>query len=100
MLERAHRARIDIEIRIKLCERDRQATIFEQGAERRGAQAFAQRTDYTTSDKYVFHCSFCKISSTSPTSSGRSTPIESCGVTHTRIPKPFSNARNCSSFSV
>ena len=42
VLERAHRAGIDVEIRIELLHDDLQAAMLEQRAERRGGQPFAQ----------------------------------------------------------
>ena len=55
VLIRAHRAGIHVEIRIELLQRDLEAAIFEQGAERGGGQAFAERTHHTAGDEYEFH---------------------------------------------
>src|SRR6185312_4014878 len=43
MLERAHRARVDVEIRIELLERNRQPAAFQKAADRRRRDAFAER---------------------------------------------------------
>ncbi len=67
----AHRARIDIEIRVELLQRDFQAAIFEQRAQGRRRQAFAQRTHHTARYKNIFHD---KSFSTRATSAGTSTP--------------------------
>ena len=42
MLEGRHRARIDIDIRVELNQRDPQPACFEQRSNRRGRQTFAQ----------------------------------------------------------
>jgi len=42
VLERRHRARIDVDIRIQLDERDVQTARFEQGANRRRGQPLTQ----------------------------------------------------------
>ena len=54
-----HRARIHIEIRIEFLERDLEAAIFEQRAERGGRQTFAERTHHTASYEYEFHFNCC-----------------------------------------
>ena len=43
VLERVHRARIDVDVRVELLHRDPQATQLEQATERRGRQALAER---------------------------------------------------------
>ena len=55
VLIRAHRARIDVQIRIKFLEGDFEAAILEQGAERGGQQPFAERTDHAAGDENIFH---------------------------------------------
>ena len=55
VLERIHRAGIDIEIRIELLENNAQTTRFEQRSKRRGSQSFAKRTNHAASDENVFH---------------------------------------------
>src|SRR5687767_481424 len=77
MLEGAHRAGIDIEVGIEFLERDFEAAHFEQGAERRSREAFAQRTHHTTRHEYIFHALLLRFSrfSTRATSSGTSTPM-------------------------
>src|SRR5437867_4867990 len=101
MLEWAHRSWIDIEIGIKLLHDHPQSTVFEQCPKRRRGEPFAERTDDPSSHKDVFHpILLLKINrSTSVASSGVSTPIELNSDTMTRIFRPFSKARNCSSCS-
>ena len=72
VLIRRHRARINVKIRVKFLQRDLQAAIFEQRAERGRSQTFAERTHHTASYEYKFHFKNC---STRFTSSGRSTPM-------------------------
>ena len=53
VLERAHRARIDVEVRIELLGLDSQATRLEQPAERRGDDALAERGHDAAGDEHV-----------------------------------------------
>jgi hypothetical protein len=53
VLERAHRARIDVQIRVELLGRDGEAARFEEAAERGGHDALPQRGDDTTRDEHV-----------------------------------------------
>ncbi len=46
VLERVHRARIDVQVRIELEERDAQAARFEQRADRRRGEALAERREH------------------------------------------------------
>ena len=55
VLIRVHRAGIHVEIGVELLQRDLEAAVFEQRAERRRRQAFAQRTHHTAGYKNVFH---------------------------------------------
>src|ERR1035437_951270 len=50
-----HRAGINIEIRVELLQRDFQAAIFEQRAERGSGQTFAERTHHAASYEDKFH---------------------------------------------
>ena len=52
VLERAHRARIHVDVRVELDHRDLEAPGFENGAQRRGGNAFSQRGNDATSDEY------------------------------------------------
>ena len=54
VLERRHRAGIDVEIWIKFDERHVQAARFEQRANRRRRQALAQAGNHATSHENVF----------------------------------------------
>ena len=56
VLERAHRARVHVEVGIELLQRDLEAAVFEQRAQRGRRQALAQRTHHAAGDKDVFHC--------------------------------------------
>ena len=53
VLERVHRARIDVEVRVELLHRDAQPARREQVAEARGGQALAERGDDTAGDEDV-----------------------------------------------
>ncbi len=55
VLERAHGARIDVEVGVEFLQRDFEPAIFQQRPQRGGRQAFAQRTDYAARDENVFH---------------------------------------------
>src|ERR1019366_2848320 len=55
VLIRTHRAGIHVEIRVELLQRDLEAAIFEQGAERGRRQALAQRTHHAAGYEYEFH---------------------------------------------
>ena len=54
VLERRHRARIDVEVRIELDQRHVQPARFEQAADRRRRQAFAQTGNHATRYENVF----------------------------------------------
>src|SRR5262249_6856183 len=85
VLERAHRARINVKIRIKLLESNLQAAAFEQTPDARCGDTFPQRRNHATGDKYIFRnypsptvCWIVSInSSTRLASSGVSTPKDS-----------------------
>ena len=53
VLERRHRARIDVEVRIELEHRDAQPALDEQPPERRGGDALAERRDHAAGDEDV-----------------------------------------------
>ena len=53
VLERAHRPRVDVEVRIELLELDAQAARLEQPAERCGDDALPERRHNSTRDEYV-----------------------------------------------
>ena len=53
VLERTHRARIDVDVRVELEKGDLESPRFEQRAKRRGGDTFAERGDNTTGDKDV-----------------------------------------------
>ena len=59
VLKWIHRAGIDIQIRIKFLQRDFEAAVFEQRAQRGGRQAFAQGTHHPAGNKNVFHTIKC-----------------------------------------
>ena len=54
VLEGAHGARIDVDVRIQLEHRDLEAARFEYGGEGGGSDTFAQGGNYTTRDKDKF----------------------------------------------
>ena len=54
VLIRAHRARIDVDVRIELLQADLVAVAFEQGADRRGGQALAERRHHAAGHEDVF----------------------------------------------
>ena len=53
VLERAHRARVDVQVRVELLSRDGESTRLEEAAERGGDDALPQRGDDTTRDEHV-----------------------------------------------
>ena len=54
VLERAHGARVDIDIGIKLLRRDFQPAAFEQAAERSGCNPFAKAGDHAAGHENIF----------------------------------------------
>jgi len=50
----AHRARVDVDIRIELLHPHRKAALFEQHADRRTRESLAQGAYDATSNEYVF----------------------------------------------
>ena len=54
VLERAHGARVDIDIGIKFLRRHFQPAAFEQAAERGGCNAFAKAGDHAAGDENIF----------------------------------------------
>jgi len=54
VLVRAHRAGVDVEVRVHLEHTHLQAPAFQQHAQRRGGDALAQRRDDAAGDEYVF----------------------------------------------
>ena len=58
MLKRRHSSRIDVDIRIQFHQRHSQTAGFQQAADRRRRQAFAQARHHATRYKNIFrHCS-------------------------------------------
>ena len=55
VLEGTHRAGVDVQVRIELCERHFEPAILQQRAERCRRQPFTERTDYAACDENVFH---------------------------------------------
>ena len=55
VLVRAHRAGIDVEVRIEFLEGDLEAAIFKKRAKGCGGQTFAKRTHHAAGYKNVFH---------------------------------------------
>ena len=53
MLERAHRAGIDVDVRVELDDRDAHPAVLQNPSERSGGDAFAERGDDTAGDKHV-----------------------------------------------
>ncbi len=56
MLNRIHRAGIDVQIRIQLLDRNRQPPAFEQSSQRSRCNPFSQPGNHAACDKYVFCC--------------------------------------------
>ena len=54
VLVRAHRARIDVDIRVELLKRDAVAVPFEQAADRGGGETFAERGHHAARHENVF----------------------------------------------
>ena len=55
VLIRAHRARVDVDVRVELLQRDAVAVAFEQRADRGGRQALAERRHDAAGHEDVFH---------------------------------------------
>ena len=53
MLIRAHRARVDVDVRVELLERDLVAVALEQAADRGGGEPLAERRDDAAGDEDV-----------------------------------------------
>ena len=53
VLEGAHGARVDVQVRVELLRRDGEAARFQQATERRGDDPLAQRGDDATRDEHV-----------------------------------------------
>ena len=58
VLIRVHRAGVHVQVGVELLQRDLEAAVFEQRAERGGRQALAQRTHHAAGYKYEFHFNF------------------------------------------
>jgi hypothetical protein len=57
VLVRAHRPRIDVDVRIEFLHPHAQAAFFQEQPDRRGRQPLAQRTHNAAGDEYVLcHC--------------------------------------------
>ena len=54
VLDRVHRARIDVDVGVELLHRDAKTAAFQESTERRSREALAEGTGYTTSDEDVF----------------------------------------------
>ena len=54
VLIRAHRAGIDVDVRVELLQRDRVAVAFEEAADRRRRQSLAERGHHAAGDEDVF----------------------------------------------
>ena len=52
VLERAHGARIDVDVRVELDQADLEAAVLEDGAERRRGDALAQRGNHTAGNEH------------------------------------------------
>ena len=50
----AHRAGVDVDVRVELLHADAQAAVFEQHADRGAGQALAERADHAAGDEDVF----------------------------------------------
>jgi hypothetical protein len=51
----AHRARVDVQVGVELLDAHLEAAAFEQRAEGRGGEAFAERGDDSSGDENIFH---------------------------------------------
>ncbi len=64
VLERVHRARVDVDVRVELLHRDPEATGLEETPERRGGEALAEAGGNATGHEDVLRqdlCSFCSF---------------------------------------
>jgi hypothetical protein len=57
VLERVHRAGVDVDVRIKFLHRDAQTTHLEQATKRRSSETFTESAGYTTCDEHML-CHF------------------------------------------
>ena len=57
VLERIHRARVDVQVGVELLDRDAQAARFQQQADGRRCDALAERRDHAAGDEDVFDLS-------------------------------------------
>ena len=116
VLIRAHRARIDVDVRVELLHRHGVAVAFEQAAHRRGGEPFAERRHDTAGHEDVFggssvHAPLSPDQAgcydggaairrrTCSRSSGVSTPKASYALSTALMRMPCSSARSCSSDS-
>ena len=109
VLERRHRAGVDVDVRVELGHRDREAAGLEQRPDRGGRDALAERRNHAAGDEDVLRAHETVSSFVVPTSSqapsawarssGVSTPIESPAASPTQIACPASSHRSCSSDS-
>ena len=106
VLERAHRAGIDVEVRIELLKGYAQPPAFQQAADRSRRDALSQGGNHAAGNEYEFghgHFHLNRVASnmldTRSRSSGVSTPSESYSVSATWMRWPFSSARSCSRHS-
>ena len=99
VLERAHRAGINIQVGIKLLQRDLESPVLQQGADGGRGQSLAEGTHHAACYEDVLHCVVVRSCRTRSKSSGVSMPTLSCSTTATAIAMPLSSARSCSSFS-
>ena len=107
VLERAHGAGIDVEVRIELLAGDLQAAAFQQAADAGGGDSLPERGNHAAGYEYKFSHALSPHSmdasnkpDTRSRSSGVSTPSDSYSVSTTRMRKPFSRARSCSSVRI
>src|SRR5262249_28407606 len=112
VLIRAHRARVDVDVRIELLEGDAISVAFEQAPARGGGEPLAKRGHYTACHEDVFggpsvhfwvhpqlvrqpDAGAARRRRTAAKSSGVSTLSESYGVSTALIRMPCSRARSC-----
>ena len=55
VLKGAHRAGVDIQVRVEFLNAHTQSTLFQECSERTSRQPFTERGDHASGDKNVFH---------------------------------------------
>src|SRR5438477_6464111 len=109
VLERAHRARVDVDVGVHLDQRDLEPARLQEGADRGRGHALAERGHHAASHEDELRLPVLPAHVRPPSSAARarsrsasvSTSIKGSAAVHSTTPIaiPFSSARSCSSCS-